>query len=68
MYSKQVFAFRTPFGFMLSLLIDCLVEAGHYSMPSLAFIASLFRVTGDICYSELYSLVHPLAFECFHCS
>ena len=41
-YSKHIFAFRT-----LSLSIKCLVETRNFSMLSLAFIASSFRVTEE---------------------
>ena len=42
MYSKPIFAITTPFGFM-----SVLVETRNYSILSLAFIVSSFRVTKE---------------------
>ena len=46
MYSKQDFVIWTLFG-LISVFIGCLVETRNYSILSLAFIASSFRVTEE---------------------
>ena len=47
MYSKQVFIVWTSFEFISVFLIGCLVETRNYSILSLAFVASSFRVTEE---------------------
>ena len=45
--------------------ISCFVETRNYSILSLAFIASSFRVTEENLVFELYSLAHTLLLNVF---
>ena len=47
MYSKQDFCYSDPIWIHISLWIDCLAEKLKLQYFSLAFIASLFRVTDE---------------------
>ena len=52
------------FWIYMNLYIDCTLEARNYSMLSLAFIASSFRVTEEnLLVCKLYSLDYPLSVE-----
>ena len=52
----------------ISLFIGCLVKTRNYSILSLAFIASSFRVTEENLVFETVQSGPYSSFECFHCS
>ena len=52
----------------ISLFIGCLVEPRNYSILSLAFIASSFRVTEENLLFETVQSGPYSSFECFPCS
>ena len=60
MYSKQVVAVRSTFGFISVLRLTAVLK-----LLSLPFHSGPFK---RIYYSELYSLARPLLFEYFPCS
>ena len=70
MYSKQVFRYSDPFGFIsvfkltaLKLLkLEIIVCFLWLSLPVHSWSPK------SMCFSELYSLSHHLSFEYFHCS
>ena len=68
-YSKQVFIIWPPFGLISdSLFIGCLVETQNYSILSLAFIASSFKVTEENLVFETVQSGPYTSFEYFLCS
>ena len=67
MYSKHVSVIWTPFGLIQSF-IGCFVETQNYSILSLAFTASSFRVTEENLVFETVQSGPYSSFECFLCS
>ena len=57
-----------PIWINISLFIGCLVETRNYSIISVAFIASSFRVTEENLVFETVQSGPYSSFECFHCS
>ena len=57
-----------PIWINVSLFIGCLVETQNYSILSLAFIASSFRVTEENLVFETVQSGPYSSFECFLCS
>ena len=68
MYSKHVFAIRTPLGIKsviettALLKLEITVSTLWFSLP--VHSGSLKRIY----YSKHVYLTHPFSFECFHCS
>ena len=52
----------------ISLFIGCFVEIRNYSLLSLAFVASSFRVTEENLVFETVQSGPYLSFDCFLCS
>ena len=68
MYSSKVFAFWTPFGFILVFSLTALLKLEitvYFLWLSLPVHSGSLK---RIYYSKLYSLAHTLSFEWFHCS
>ena len=61
-------SFFEPIWIDISLFIGCLVEIRNYSILSLAFIVSLFRVTEENLVFETAQSGKYSSFECFLCS
>ena len=62
------FSLFGPIWINISLLTGCLVETRNYSILSLAFIASSFRVTEENLVFETVQSGPYSSFECFLCS
>ena len=63
-YPKQVFIIWAPFGLINVLFTCCLVETRNYSIISLAFIVSSFRVTEKNLVFETVQSGPYSSFEC----
>ena len=68
MYSKQLFCYLDTIWIYISLFIGCLVEIRNYSILSLAFVASSFRVTEENLVFETVQSGPYSSFEYFLCS
>ena len=65
---QKMASYLAPIWINISLSIDCLVKTRNYSILSLAFIVSSFRVTEENLVFETVQSGTCSSFECFLCS